>query len=181
MWLSIMGMYEHDQTLFDGLEIPTYTDQDNNIHIIDKNIVINNICLKCSELEILYPEFDTMKLAIAVWSAANQEVWGKLIETEFIKYSPIWNVDADVTIGRNRNGTTENTNSVQGFNSTEWANADKDNGNFSEGETITERRTGNIGVTATQDLIKKQREIAEFNIVDYIAESFKKRFCLMIY
>lgn len=209
MWMSIAGMYEYDDSLFDGLDIPTYTDEDHNIHVIDKNTVINNIILKCAELEIVYPSVDTMKLAIGVWSAANQESWYKLIETQFIKFNPIWNVDANVehtervagsdnrTIGGNVSTTPNITdeNSVQGFNSSTWANAEKNvrSGNVQEYSTTTdnatddhtttfnETRTGNIGVTASQDLIKKQREIAEFNIIDYIAESFKKRFCLMVY
>lgn len=209
MWMSIAGMYEYDSSIFDGLGIPSYTDEDHNTHVIDKNTVINNICLKCAELEVLYPSFDTMKLAIGVWSAANQESWYKLIETQFIKFNPIWNVDANVqhteriagsdnrTIGGNVSTTPNITdeNSVQGFNSSTWANAEKnvksgsiqeystttDNATDDHTTTFNETRTGNIGVTASQDLIQKQRSIAEFNIIDYIAESFKKRFCLMVY
>lgn len=209
MWMSIAGMYEYDNSLFDGLDIPTYEDEDHNIHVIDKNTVINNIILKCAELEIVYPSLDTMKLAIGVWSAANQESWYKLIETQFIKFNPIWNVDANVehtervagsdnrTVGGNVSTTPNITdeNSVQGFNSSTWANAEKNvrSGNVQEYSTTTdnatddhtttfkETRTGNIGVTASQDLIQKQRDIAEFNIIDYIADSFKKRFCLMVY
>lgn len=189
MLLSIMGMYEYDPSIFDGLDIPTYTDPDGNIHIIDKNNVINNIVLECAELELLYQSSDIMKMAIGVWSAAQQEVWKKLIETQFIEYNPIWNVDANIKqqrdIDRNTNGSGENIHSVKGFNSNTWAESDKDNSNYTDaqttGETFTERRTGNIGVTATQDLIKKEREIAEFNILDFITNSFKQRFCLMVY
>lgn len=197
MWMSITGMYEYDPSIFDGLDIPSYTDEDHNTHIIDKNTVINNICLKCAELEVVYPSFDTMKLAIGVWSAANQEPWRKLIETQYIKFNPIWNVDANVEINRGideindreLNSTGNSLNAVKGFNSDEWAESEKNDiiNTAAEGsvnntkENVKERRTGNIGVTASQDLIQKQRSIAEFNIIDYIAESFKKRFCLMIY
>lgn len=181
MWMSIQGMYEYDPSLFDGLDIPSYEDAAHTVHVIDKNAVINSICLKCAELELLYTAIDTMKLAIGVWSAANQETWYKMIETQYIKFNPIWNVDADVTVTRNHSGGNDSTRSVQGFNSSSWANADKDNNLFSETESVTERRTGNIGVTASQDLIQKQRDIADFNIIDFITESFKKRFCLMVY
>lgn len=189
MFLSIMGMYDYDPSVFDGLDIPTYTDEDNVIHVIDKEKVINNIVLQCSELELVYPAIDTMKLAIGVWSAANQESWKKLVATQFIEYNPIWNVDANISqnrsLNRNRSGSNENIGSVQGFNSSSWADANKDSGNYTDGEitgeTFTESRTGNIGVTATQDLIQKERNIAEFNIIDHITESFKNRFCLMVY
>lgn len=50
-----------------------------------------------------------------------------------------------------------------------------------ESERYHRREQGNIGVTMTQDMISKQREIVEFNIYRYITESFKKRFCIMVY
>lgn len=40
---------------------------------------------------------------------------------------------------------------------------------------------GNIGVTTTQEMIKQQREIVEFNIVDKIVEDVKNRFCLGVW
>lgn len=193
MFLSIMGMYDYDPSIFDGLDIPTYTDSDNNVHIIDKDTVINNICLKCAELEIIYPAFDTMKLAIGVWSTANQETWYKLIETQFIKYNPIWNVDAHELETYGRGYTDElsfnstDTGAVQGFNSSTWADSNKvtyggkDTHSGREDSGTEKTRQGNIGVTTTTKMLAEQREIAEFNIIDYIAESFKKRFCIMIY
>lgn len=43
------------------------------------------------------------------------------------------------------------------------------------------RRTGNIGVTTTQQMIREEREVDQFNTIDYITQSFKKRFCVMVY
>ena len=95
------------------------------------------------------------------------------------------------------------TESVQGFNSNEWSESKRnvksgtdtvghtgtDNIAITNNETVdddnervlTKRRTGNIGVTASQDLIKKEREIADFSIIEYITQSFKERFCLLVY
>lgn len=55
-----------------------------------------------------------------------------------------------------------------------------------EGENVHEREytrteTGNIGVTTTQQMIKEEREVAMFSIISYITDSFKKRFCLLVY
>lgn len=162
MWLSIMGMYEYDNSLFDGLDVPTYTDKNNVVHVVDKSKVIQSILLNCAELEILYQNIDTMKLAIGVWSAAEQDTWKKMYATVMMEYNPLWNVDADIV----------NIGSVMGFNeSTNWSDAAKE----------TQRRTGNIGVTASQDLIQKERDIADFSIIRFITESFKKRFCIMVY
>lgn len=162
MWLSIMGMYEYDDSLFDGLDVPTYTDKNNVVHVVDKNKVIQSILLNCAELEILYQNLDTMKLAIGVWSAAEQDTWKKMYATVMMEYNPLWNVDADIV----------NIGSVMGFNESQnWSDAAKE----------TQRRTGNIGVTASQDLIQKERDIADFSIIRFITESFKKRFCIMVY
>lgn len=162
MFLSIMGMYEYDNTIFNNLTVPSFTDDNNTVHTVDKAAVINSICLNCSELELVYQNIDTMKTAIDVWSKSEQDTWLKLWKSQKAEYNPLWNVDADI----------ENINSVMGFNeASDWSQATK-----------TEmRRTGNIGVTASQDLIQKERDISDFSIIRFITESFKKRFCLMVY
>ena len=174
--ISIMGMYEYNQDVFDGFNVPEG---------LDRDTVINNILLQCAELEILYPRPDIMKLAIKVWSESSQIAWEKLYKTMTIEYNPLWNVDADIEeIGtgfRNNNGTS--IDSVQGFNSNKWAESNKTEMENAEdvGDTRRIRRTGNIGVTSSQQLIEAEREVADFNMVEFITDSFKKRFCIMIY
>ena len=177
MWLSIQGIYEYDPTVFDGFDAPSYTDSNNVIHTLSRDAVINNILLQCAELELVYPSVEMMKFAIGVLSASNSRTWDKLYESMYLNYKPLWNVDADVTISRY--GTNQNTDQVSGFNSESWSNSNKNDGTYAD--TVTERRTGNIGVTASQDLIKKEREIADFSIIEYITQSFKERFCLLVY
>ena len=209
MWLSIQGIYEYDNTVFDGFDSPTYTDENNVVHTLNRDDVINNILLQCAELEVIYPSPSMMKFAIGVWSASNQRSWDKLYKSMYLEYNPMWNVDANETetetnerdISRLHTGSNNetvnltNTESVQGFNSNEWSDSKKnvnsgtDNVAISNNETVdddnervlTKRRTGNIGVTASQDLIKKEREIADFSIIEYITQSFKERFCLLVY
>ena len=177
MWLSIQGIYEYDPTVFDGLESPTYTDPDNVIHTLNREDVINNILLQCAELEVIYPSPSMMKFAIGVWSASNIDAWSKLYGTQLMKYNPLWNVDANVTI--NRGGDSANTEKVSGYNSEAWSNSNKNESEY--GEQVTERRTGNIGVTSSQSLVLSEREVAEFSIIEYITQSFKERFCLLVY
>lgn len=209
MWLSIMGMYEYDATVFDGFDAPSYIDDNNVTHTMNRDDIINNIVLQCAELELIYPSIEIMKLAIGVWSASNTRTWDKLYKSMYLEYNPIWNVDANETeteknnrdINRQHMGTNKdtinstNTESVQGFNSNDWTDSKRNVVNGTENISLTnneavsddnervntKRRTGNIGVTASQDLIKKEREIAEFSIIDYITKSFKERFCIMVY
>lgn len=53
------------------------------------------------------------------------------------------------------------------------------------GETVTRththRETGNIGVTSTMQLIKEQRDIVDFDVVQKIADEFKHKFCILVY
>lgn len=220
MLLSIMGLYEYDNDIFQGLQVPMG---------LNREAVINEILLQCAELEVVYPNIDIMKLAITTWSIANQYTWEKLYDTMVVDYNPIWNVDANVTdtltgtenrdierSGSGSNNRTVNladnetvnitdTEAVKGFNSDTWADNRKntkagtdniahtgtDNISLSDSESVeddltrsetrTQRRTGNIGVTTTQQMLEQERAIAEFNIVNYIAQSFKQRFCLLIY
>ena len=170
-------MYETDPTIFDGLELPVYIDDNKVIHKLNRNDVINNIVLKCAELEVVYPTIKMMKFAIGVWSASNQDTWNRLYATQLMKYNPLWNVDANVTI--NRGGDSANTEKVSGYNSEDWSNSNKNETEY--GEQVSERRTGNIGVTSSQSLVLSEREVAEFSIIEYITQSFKERFCLLVY
>lgn len=172
MLLSIITLYEHDDTLFQGLQVPEG---------LDIEAVKNEILLQCGELEIMYPDLDIMKLAITTWSIANQYTWQKLYDTMVVEYNPIWNVDANVTIDRNTSGSGNATDAVKGFNSNTWAESDKTDTTSEAEEDVYERRTGNIGVTTTQTMLEQERKIAEFNMISYIAQSFKQRFCLLIY
>ena len=111
----------------------------------------------------------------------------------------------DDTMERTHNDTLTTANDVYGYNSTTAAPeskvtadhdgtitdahtgtiTDTDTGTINHDTTdtgsITTTRTGNIGVTSTQSLIKEQRDVVQFNIMDYIINDFKNRFCLLVY
>ena len=74
---------------------------------------------------------------------------------------------------------TENTSSGTAKQTTDIT--DDTDENSSRNNTRTGRTFGNIGVTTTQQMIEAERNVVKFNIVDYIVEDFKQRFCLLIY
>lgn len=64
----------------------------------------------------------------------------------------------------------------------ETNNVSRETSDNNTGETTHEQsETGNIGVTMTQQMISAEREVAMFNIIDFIINDFKERFCLLIY
>lgn len=95
--------------------------------------------------------------------------------------------DVDSTSETTRNVTGEVVENIDSDNTTSLNNQTTGAENVSEGESLDEnthlltRRTGNIGVTTTQQMIQAERDIAGFNTIDYIIRSFKKRFCLLVY
>ena len=226
--LSLMGLYEFDDKLFDGFNYPAeFTSE-------ERSTLINNLILDTAELELLYPDAHFMAIAIRAWTKKELPVWEKLLATTKLEYNPIWNKDGTVTetiTGKHqtdgsegttskdsytdsgsgqRAGTVNNgtTHKVSGYNmesgtATDWEQSD--NGSSSESQsstlqhkaegsdthtstetgsteqTLTRKEQGNIGVTTTQAMIKEEREVDKFSIMDYIIDSFKKRFCLLVY
>lgn len=210
--MSILSLYNYDNSIFNDFEVPEGMDKDNTI---------DNILLECAELSLVYTEPVFMRRAIKQWSDKEQKIWKKLWATENLEYNPIWNVDGTVTefetIERDKTNDIDRTtssgemtsddveqtttDSVTGYNSTAWQDHTKsvvdsdrdisrsvtgsDNVDESESEdserSLVTKRTGNIGVTTTQQMIREEREIAQFNTIDYITQSFKKRFCVMVY
>lgn len=78
----------------------------------------------------------------------------------------------------NRDTGTEQTTSNQatGTDSTE-------NTTEQTAETVksTYNRHGSIGVITPQNMIQQEREVDKFVIYDYIADSFRDAFCLLLY
>ena len=186
--LSILGMYNYDNTVFEDFNVPEG---------VQKQDVIDAILLECAELELLYSSLNIMKVAIRSWTARELPTWEKLQNTVSIEYNPLWNVDATIqesgTNTRERSGSgsddSTDTHAVKGYNTNSWSDSDKVtrdgdqawSDEESGADTRNIRRTGNIGVTSTQQLIQQERDVAQFNVTDYIVESFKRRFCLMVY
>ena len=99
-------------------------------------------------------------------------------------------------------GTDTNINSVSSYDSNNYQPHDKsdlmhghsvsDSGSSSitHGEVITHdgditrnnHTSGNIGVTTSQQMLEQEIEVsAKLNVIKMIVESFKDRFCLLVY
>lgn len=178
--LSVAGLYQYDPTIFDSLHLPEG---------LDSTVAIADILVECSELEILLPDPDLLKESINYWSMAQLPIWERLYNTTQLEYNPIWNKDGTYTETETRDlestAETDATGKVTGYNSSTMQPADQQtvSGAGTDTGTITRERreTGNIGVTTTQQMIKEEREVSQFNIYRYITESFKSMYCLGVY
>ena len=206
--LSILGLYLYDKTLFDGLQLPTArTDTVTGVttEAVDKDVLVDNLLLQLAELEVIYPDTDVMKEAIARWSATRVNEWDKLNLTLYLEWNPLYNYDRteEWTDGENGSGsdngsvtgsgTNTSTGSVAGFNSTTLVDNSKtavsgnstqsstNSNSYSKNATHSGTVKGNIGVTTSDQMVAQFRETVKFNIYDVIIDEFKQRFCLMVY
>ena len=175
--MSLLGLYNWDSTILDGLVVPDG---------VDRNAVINNLLRECAELEILYPQTDAMKFFVSEWAKERLPVWNRLESTLHYEYDPISNYDrreewTDESSGKSE-GTSENQ--TAGYNSA-GADVPESRNTASSSASGKNKRIGraygNIGVTTTQQMIEEERRVSEFDIDHIIINEFKKTFCLLIY
>ena len=105
--LSLLGLYNYDNTVLDGLTLPS------NFESGDLDTLKNNLLMETAELELVYTNFDFLKYAITEWSAKQQLEWGELRKTQLYEYNPIWNADYKISdrtdAERSLTGTNDNT------------------------------------------------------------------------
>lgn len=171
-----------------------------------KQDLINYILMQLAEMSLVYTKPDVVKTMIGIWSSVRLPVWKAIYNTLLYKYNPIWNKDGtikeehDLTITDDYTVTNLKTEhdgnvaqEVTGYDSTTYSpntrqvvdTEDVQNGatknTHTDKGTITRTEGGNIGVTMTQEMIRQQREVVEFNLYDYILQDFKAQFCLAVW
>ena len=234
--LSILGLYEWDNTVFDLMQFPEdFTNE-------QKSIVTNNILAECAELEFLYPNPTVAKNIIGIWSAKEKPYWDRVYAAAQLEYDPIENYRRNETdtITDNRtethsgsdistaggtdtasgssattdteSGTDTTTNKITGYDSNDFVNHDSSATQYGHvnseqyygsnsqtygrtdtlqhGESISHGGTtshsilayGNIGTMTSQDMLTQEMEVAKIiQVIPIIIESFKNRFCLLVY
>ena len=82
--MTLIGMYNYDQTLFNGLTFPAG---------IDKDIAVNEILIRANEFGVLYTDPDFMKIQIGIWGQKHYRTFEKWITALNIQYDPLHNYD----------------------------------------------------------------------------------------
>lgn len=206
--ISILGLYGWDDTIFNDMVVPTGVTRDDAVNEIlfqcaelsllygDWGFMkkaIKHWSIK--ELPVWQELYDTTQYDY-------NPIWNKdgTIKERYTDTKQSSNESSGASSEKRADsGQGSTVGKVSAFNASDFQNKDKsETATASQGERSTESENkgsaaevvsheyerverGNIGVTTTQQMIKEQREVVEFNIIDYIAKSFKRRFCLMIY
>lgn len=190
--ITLIGMYQYNNTLFDGLTFPEG---------IDKDLAISRILNKSEEFELVYSDFNYLKNRIDTWGKVWERTFTKWVEALSIEYDPLYNYDRHEDIEdaaeshsstTTSASTTSNTeNKVSAYDSDAYSNKEKvDSGaNTSQGgvgdaDSKTTRHAhlyGNIGVTTSQQMLRDQLDISQWGLYEHISDLFIEEFCILVY
>ena len=190
--LTLIGLYNYDSTIFDGLQLPDY---------FDKETLVNTILLAGGEFGCIYSGVEFMKQAISLWSAKNQRYFERLAVLMQTDYDPLENYNRQEKWTDEGSGTSNsfynNVSSgssegkVSAFNSDDYENRDLSTDNSSDtgdstGSSEYENNRegyarGNIGVTTSQEMFRQEMDIVGISPYDVIAGDFINEFCIKLY
>lgn len=223
--MSVLGLWTFNNNLFDEMVVP---------NSVNFDLLVANILVECSELEIIYPNWQFCHDAISVWSAAEYPTWDHLASLSELEYNPIENYDRheSETSGRGKSRTMTEKDSASGVSHTEQAsegsdnsvnNTSKNTAGYNTNTPVTESTNntaasgsssesvksnsgtssqndrdtkedeqenlvknshihGNIGVTTVAQMMQGELDVyPKINIINYITQSFKQHFCVMVY
>ena len=209
--ISILGLYQYDNTIFDNMVLPEEIED-------DKSVLVDNLLMDLSQFEILYPDCDFMKFAIERWSKKRLQAWEKMAGVLYEEYDPFINIVRDeertTTETRDLAGTLDNTetrnlalasdNTVT-LSTNAWdsgtdterqkevsGNDTTDTGTVTNARettdtgTITRHETyhlqGDSAITDRQDVAKKEIDLrTQYNLFEIIINDFKMEFCILVY
>lgn len=174
------------------------------LHSIDSELL-----RRCGHFYTLYNDFKDFADNFHQWVLSRYSEWGKIADVLCSTYNPISNYDkteehrvkrdsessGESSDINEAHGNSANTGQVVGYNSSTFANKDRNvvdssvngtrSGN-SSGRTESNytgdfRTYGNIGVTTTQAMIREEIDLRGYDLVEAICNEFKKEFCIMVY
>lgn len=130
--ITTIGLYNFDNTLFDGVVFPAG---------IDKQMAINEILVRSGEFEVLYTELPFFKAMVNHWASKHYRTFEKWVEGLAAKFDPLYNYDRYEEYEDEKKGTQKS-----GKDSTQTV------ANSSNAITGTQgSRSGTNGETVTND------------------------------
>ena len=201
--ITLKGLFNYDNTLFDNLIVDD---------CIDKDTLIITILEECGEFPLLYPNSSYMKLAFKVFTKKYAWNLRHLIKLIKYEYEPLHNFDRyeeqrDKTKSNAKSETNARNDSYySAFNDMEYMNytdldktyikkgtpnmnptdsAMQTSKGESKGDTENAHSGhlyGNIGVTTSQQMFREEKNIIEeFNAYKEIARLISQDYCIGTY
>lgn len=154
--LSFLGLYNYDSSVFDDLCVPTG---------VNKKAVIDNLMLSTNTLSVVYPNPDTLKAALGMFSDMMMPSWQRAYDALQTQYEALYNVDIaesetrtpdletvrapDLTSSGQNGGSDSTTTQVAAFNGNQLADREKQTTTLGTTNTVTTSGTETTTETGT--------------------------------
>ena len=190
--LSLIGLYNYDNTLFDGLTLPAG---------IDKDICVNEILRRCGEFELIYSDLDFNKSMIAQFGNKHNRTFTKWVEGLAEEFNPLHNYDRhEIYTDTHKSNAVSNSATSTSSNadrkvsaydaSTMQPKENETSGGSGTGSAVNSSNDevkheahlyGNIGVTTSTQMLEDFLRVERWNIYEHIADIFCDEFCIPVY
>ena len=190
--LTLNGLLEYDNTLFDTFVLPDG---------MDRQTMINAIMVECGQNELRYPQPEYCKAMINHFFKVNEWRFNELWKTTQYDYDPLINYDLEITVERKNKGnrkldadiTSSGTSEsqVSAFNSLSYSperkaidsssNGTTENEDTSGEDSETRHEVGDNSARSTQYMIKEQRDVVDYNLYMIIASEFEDFITIPVY
>lgn len=145
--LTLIGLYNYDNTLFDGLTLPDG---------YDKSLFVNTLLLEHGEKCVIYTDLNFMKFSIGAMGQKWYHEFERIYQTLTEDYNPLYNFDRNETYFDQIYGTnSEATTGWKGGGSTRT----------NKPEYYTEQVTDSTSETVTD--AKTTEKVSAFNSASY--------------
>ena len=137
--LTLIGMYNFDNHIFDDLTFPAG---------VDKDLAIAEILTECGEFEILYPDINFLKFMITTWGKKHYFTFDKWLKALAEEFNPIHNYDryeeyTDTHSGSGKQIDSEKRNDIENrsSNHSEDKTSDSTGASFTDTHSTTDDDT----------------------------------------
>ena len=131
MLLSVIAMYNYDNTLFEDLEdcLPSSPSNSEyaveNYTPIDFQTMVNLIMLRAGEMSLVYSQPSLLKWSIGVWAKTQKGKWQALFDTLWYRYDPMFSKIRSYALDRNTTHNADTTDDLTGKDTNNVTRTDK--------------------------------------------------------
>lgn len=140
--LSILGLLEMDETILNGIILPSGLSLDT---------LKNNIILECAELEVIYSAPSFFRWAVDCWAIKEFPVWERMWNAIQTEYNPLENYDRTETT--TETGTHSKEESITESGHTTAENTLTESGSYSKEDhdtDTTDKDSSSSGTTHSE-------------------------------
>lgn len=101
--MSVVALYNYDNTLFDVIQLPAG---------VEKNVLVDSIIMEAGELPVVYPDAGLFKRLLGRWSVRKKPQWTRFKAACDVEYDMLSNYDRmeTETVEKEIEGEREKTN-----------------------------------------------------------------------